>query len=105
VDETHGEPAGVRRESVWVSSIFPAASAVLLLAMAVLASWHFAQMIGVSPSDPMAIGFPLAYLVVAVIGLTWALKVRRAEPEKYRALSGPPTPDSPMPTTAVAQEA
>ena len=105
VDETHGELAGVRRESVWVSSICPAASAVLLLVMAVLASWHFAQMIGVSPSDPMAIGFPLAYLVVAVIGLTWALRVRRAAPEKYRALSGPPTPDNPVPTTTVAQEA
>lgn len=88
-------------ESVWVSRICPAASSVLLLAMTVLASWHFALMIGVAPSDPMALALPLCYLVIALLGLWWALRTRRSAPEKYAELAGPPTPTS----TPVTQEA
>jgi amino acid transporter len=92
-------------ESVWVARICPAASAALLLTMAVLASWHFALMIGVTSSDPVATALPLSYLVIALLGLRWALKVRHQEPEKYAALSGPPAPTPAVPTGSIAQGA
>jgi amino acid transporter len=89
-----------RGESVWVASICPSASAVLLLTMVVLASWHFALMLEVASSDPIAKALPLGYLLIALIGLSWALKVRRDDPVKYAALAGPPTP---VPASAVVQ--
>lgn len=91
-------------ESVWVSRICPAASSVLLLTMTVLASWHFALMIGVAPSDPMATALPLGYLLIALAGLAWALRIRRTWPQKYAQLAGAPVP-RPIPADTVTQEA
>ena len=88
-------------ESAWVALICPAVSAAALLVMAVLASAHFALMIGVAPSDPMATALPLGYLLIALIGLAWALRTRRTQPGKYAALAGPPAPIA----VPVAQEA
>jgi hypothetical protein len=92
-------------ESVWVAKIFPFTSAAMLLTMAGLASWHFAVMLGVADSDPMATAFPLGYLVVALAGLSWSLKLRRVAPAKYVALAGPPEPEVLAPAKPVAQEA
>lgn len=91
-------------ESVWVARICPTAASVLLLAMTVLASWHFSLMIGVAPSDPMAIALPLMYLIIALIGLGWVLKVRRTAPLKYAELAGAPVPQ-PALLDAMAREA
>ncbi len=92
-------------ESVWVARVCPRAAAVLLLVMAVLASSHFALMIGVSPSDPMATALPMLYVVAALIAVAWVLWIRRARPAIYAELAGPPTPTRPVPTAAVTQEA
>lgn len=105
VEAAAAERVGFQRESVWVSSICPAVSAALLLAMAVLASWHFSLMIGVAPSDPMAKVLPLSYLVIALIGLGWVLRVRRRSPQKYQGLSGPPTPELAVAAGVISQEA
>jgi amino acid transporter len=96
-----------RGETVWIARIFPALSALLLLAMTVLASWHFALMIGVAPSDPMARELPLGYLLIALLGLGWALRTRRTAPGKYTELAGPPVPApaTSANATAIAQEA
>lgn len=79
-------------ETAWVAYIAPAASSLLLLVMTVLASWRFALMIGVSPTDPMAKALPLGYALIALIGLAWALRTRRDAPAKYADLAGPPVP-------------
>jgi amino acid transporter len=93
-----------RGESARVARVYPVAASLLLLAMTVMASWHFALMIGVSPSDPMAKALPLTYALVALIGLSWALRTRREAPEKYAELSGPPVPKPVPPTDTIAQE-
>ena len=93
-----------RGESIWVARICPTLASAALLAMTVLASWHFAQMIGVAPSDPTAVVLPLLYLITALIGLAWALRVRRTAPRRYAELAGAPAPQL-VPADAVAQEA
>lgn len=92
-------------ESKWVARVCPTASSILLLVMAVLASWHFALMIGVAPNDPMAKALPLGYALIALLGLGWVLRTRRTSPAKYAELAGPPVPKPIAPTDALAQEA
>ena len=73
-------------ESVWPSRILPGAAAVLLVATMALTTAHFALLIGVTPSDPVATVIPVGFGVLFLCGLTWAVCVRKFARDRYDAL-------------------
>jgi hypothetical protein len=76
-------PAG---ETVWRRLVAPVLAAVLLLIVVVLALANFATLLGVESTSPLRWGIPLAYLVIAVLGVAWALALQRRRPTVYAAI-------------------
>lgn len=76
-------PAG---ETVWRRLIAPVLAAVLLLIVVALALANFATLLGVEPTSPLRWGIPLAYLVIAALGVAWALTLRHRRPTVYAAI-------------------
>ncbi|TDV45340.1 APC family permease [Actinophytocola oryzae] len=77
------QPAG---ETVWRRLVAPVLAAVLLLIVVVLALVNFATLLGVDPTSPLRWGIPLAYLVIAVLGVVWALALRYRRRTVYAAI-------------------
>lgn len=80
-------------ESVWPSRILPGVAAVLLVAMMVLTTAHFALLIGVTPGDPVAAAIPVGFGVLFLCGLTWAVCVKKFARDRYDALIPATLPD------------
>jgi amino acid transporter len=75
-----------RGETAWSRLIAPAISGVILAALAVLAVWHYATLLGVPPDSPAAWALPAAFAVITVAGLIWGLALRAFRPEVYAAI-------------------
>jgi amino acid transporter len=73
-------------ETVWRKLIAPVLAAILLLIVVVLTLANFATLLGVEPTSPLRWGIPLAYLVIAILGVMWALALRRRRPAVYAAI-------------------
>jgi len=73
-------------ETVWRKLIAPVLAAILLLMVVVLTLANFATLLGVEPTSPLRWGIPLAYLVIAILGVMWALALRRRRPAVYAAI-------------------
>jgi amino acid transporter len=73
-------------ETVWRRVLAPVLAAVLLLIVVVLALVNFATLLGVDPASPLRWGIPLAYLVIAILGVAWALVLRHRRPTVYAAI-------------------
>jgi amino acid transporter len=73
-------------ETVWRKLIAPVLAAILLLVVVVLTLANFATLLGVEPTSPLRWGIPLAYLVIAILGVMWALALRRRRPAVYAAI-------------------
>jgi amino acid transporter len=76
-------PAG---ETVWRRLIAPVIAAGLLLIVVALALVNFATLLGVDPTSPLRWGIPIAYLVIAILGVAWALALQRRRPTTYAAI-------------------
>jgi hypothetical protein len=66
--------------------VAPVLAAVLLLIVVVLALVNFATLLGVEPTSPLRWGIPLAYLVIAILGVVWALTLRHRRRTVYAAI-------------------
>jgi amino acid transporter len=73
-------------ETVWRRLIAPVLAAVLLLIVVVLALVNFATLLGVEPTSPLRWGIPAAYLVIAILGVMWALALQMRRPTVYAAI-------------------
>lgn len=73
-------------ETVWRRLIAPVLAAILLLVVVVLALANFATLLGVEPTSPLRWGIPLAYLVIAILGVMWARVLRLRRPAVYAAI-------------------
>ena len=71
-----------RGENAWRRLIAPALAAVLLGGIVILATVHYATLLGVPAGATAAWALPASYAAVAVIGLAWglALKIRGRRP-------------------------
>ncbi|WP_433349260.1 APC family permease [Micromonospora sp. CA-111912] len=70
-------------ESLWRRLVAPGLAAVALVAIIIVALDNFAVLLGVAPDSPLRWGVPAAFPVVALLGLHWALVLRRRRPDAY----------------------
>jgi amino acid transporter len=73
-------------ETLWRRLLAPVLAAVALVIVVVLALVNFATLLGVEPTSPLRWGIPLVYLVIAALGVVWALSLRRRRPTVYAAI-------------------
>lgn len=74
------------QDTVWRRLIAPILAALALITVLVLALVNFDVLLGVDPSSPLRWGIPSAYLVIAVLGVIWALVLNLHRPDIYRAI-------------------
>ena len=79
------------RDGVMVRIYAPALAAILIIPLIYAAVVNFATLIGVVQDDPVAVLLPAGLGAVAVIGVLWALALKRWSPQTYRRLAGPET--------------
>jgi amino acid transporter len=70
-------------ESVWHRIGAPVIGTLLLLGMTYLALTNIATLFGVEPGSPPTWVVPLAYAVLALAGVAWALVLRHTRPAVY----------------------
>ena len=75
-----------RGENAWRRLIAPGIAAVLLGGIVVLATMHYATLLGVPPGTPVAWALPASYAAIAVIGLAWGLILKLRRPHTYAAI-------------------
>jgi amino acid transporter len=75
-----------RGENAWRRLIAPALAAILLGGIVVLATLHYAALLGVPAGAPAAWVLPASYAAVAVIGLAWGLVLKFRRPQVYAAI-------------------
>ena len=75
-----------RGENAWRRLIAPGIAAVLLGGIVVLATMHYATLLGVPPGTPAAWALPASYAAIAVIGLAWGLILKLRRPHTYAAI-------------------
>ena len=75
-----------RGENAWRRLIAPALAAILLGGIVVLATLHYAALLGVPAGAPAAWVLPASYGGVAVIGLAWGLMLKIRRPQVYAAI-------------------
>jgi amino acid transporter len=75
-----------RGEGVLARIIAPAISLVLLGVIVYYAVDGFSNLLGVAPDDPIAWIIPAAFPAVGVLGVLYALVLRKARPEVYQAI-------------------
>jgi amino acid transporter len=75
-----------RGENAWRRLIAPGTAAVLLGGIVVLATLHYATLLGVPPGSRIAWVLPASYLAIAVIGEVWAVVLKDRRPDIYDAI-------------------
>ena len=75
-----------RGENAWRRLIAPALAAILLGGIVVLATLHYATLLGVPAGATAAWALPASYAAVAVIGLAWGLILKVRRPQVYAAI-------------------
>ena len=75
-----------RGENAWRRLIAPALAAVLLGGIVILATVHYATLLGVPSGSPAAWALPSSYAAVAAGGLGWALVLRARRPTVYATI-------------------
>ncbi|GAA1844642.1 APC family permease [Asanoa iriomotensis] len=70
-------------ESWWHRVGGPLVAGIFLCALTIITVVNFGSLLDAPASSPLAWGFPLAYGITAVLGLVWALLLRRSRPDIY----------------------
>ncbi|WP_433717546.1 APC family permease [Actinoplanes sp. CA-051413] len=73
-------------EDVWHRIGAPVLGTVLLLVVTYLALTNIAVLFGVEPGSTPTWAVPLAYAVLTLAGVSWALILRRSRPQVYRGI-------------------
>jgi hypothetical protein len=87
---------------MWEARVAPALAGALLVAGLWQILDAFPAFLGVAPDSPLGWILPSVFLVLAVLGIVWALILRAIQPRIYAqiGLGGPAAPaDSPRPGT------
>ncbi|MFI7432083.1 amino acid permease [Micromonospora haikouensis] len=71
------------QENLWRRLIAPGLAAVALVAIITVAVDNFAILLGVAPDSALRWAVPVAYPVAALVGVLWALVLRRSRPDVY----------------------
>ncbi|MFC8851169.1 MULTISPECIES: APC family permease [unclassified Micromonospora] len=71
------------QENLWRRLIAPGLAAVALVAIITVAVDNFAILLGVAPDSALRWAVPAVYPVAALVGLLWALVLRRSRPDVY----------------------
>jgi amino acid transporter len=75
-----------RGENVWTWIVAPILALVGLGYVIYQALTNYANLLGVDPTSALRWEFPLAYGIVAVLGLVWALVLRMTRPGVYESI-------------------
>ncbi|HUY46330.1 MAG TPA: APC family permease [Streptosporangiaceae bacterium] len=75
-----------RGENIWRRLIAPAVAAVLLGGIVVLATLHYATLLGVSAGSTAAWALPASFGAAALLGLGWALILKIRRPMLYHTI-------------------
>jgi amino acid transporter len=67
----------------WQRFIAPTLSALALLGVAWLATVNFDTLLGVAPDAPIRFAIPAAYAAVTLLGVGWALRLKKVRPHAY----------------------
>lgn len=73
-------------DTLWRRLIAPVLAALALVVVLVLALVNFDVVLGVAPTSPLRWGIPSAFVVIAVLGVIWALVLNLRRPGVYRAI-------------------
>jgi hypothetical protein len=73
-------------EDFWHRIGAPVVATILLLVMSYLALTNIATLFGVAPGSGPTWVVPLAFAVVAVAGILWALVLRSSRPDVYAGI-------------------
>lgn len=73
-------------ENAWHRTIAPVLASLALLLVLFLALQNFATLLGVDESHPLRWGVPIAYLVVALLGVGWGMVLRANRPDVYATI-------------------
>jgi amino acid transporter len=74
------------RESPWRAVVAPFVAALVLTAVLVVTVAEFAQLMGVPDSHPVRWVFPAGYALALLVGIGWALLLRRVRPKAWAAI-------------------
>jgi amino acid transporter len=67
----------------WRRIVAPLTAAVALIAVTYLATAHLDTLLGVAPDAPLRYAVPAAYAVALLLGVGWALVLKKARPDTY----------------------
>jgi amino acid transporter len=81
-------------ETAWRSTVAPLLSIVAVAIVLILVLANFATLLGVPESSPLRWGVPIAFLIVAVLGTLYGLRLRFARPDVYAVIGLGPTATS-----------
>jgi amino acid transporter len=70
-------------DGAWRRVVAPVLAAVALLVIAGLATVNFDTLLGVAPNAPIRSAIPLAYGAAMLLGIGWALTLKRIRPQVY----------------------
>ena len=73
-------------DTLWRRLIAPVLAAFALITVLALALTNFDVLLGVEPTSPLRWGIPSAYVVIAVLGVIWALVLNLYRPDVYAAI-------------------
>ena len=75
-----------RGENAWRRLIAPAAAAIMLTGIVILAVLNYATLLGVPAAATAAWALPASYAAIAVTGLAWGLILKIRRPRVYAAI-------------------
>ncbi|MFG1872087.1 APC family permease [Micromonospora arborensis] len=92
-------------EGPWRALVAPLIATVALLAILVVTVNEFDTLLGVDPHSPLRWLFPAAYAAAAVVGLVWALILRRSASHIYEAIGlGADSAAAPLRTPGILRQ-
>jgi amino acid transporter len=74
------------RDGTWRSFVAPMAAGLLLLGVIVLIWRNFAAFLGVEPTSSLSWMLPSMFILLAALGIVWALLLRAVRPSVYAAI-------------------
>lgn len=73
-------------EPFWRWAIAPAVSAIALALVFSQVVVNFHNLLGVTEDDPLRWIFPLVFVILAIIGVLWALAIKASRPQVYASI-------------------
>ena len=72
--------------SAWARLVAPALATIVLVAMVLLIVGNFDALLGTDPTSPLRWILPGIVIVAGVLGMLWALQLKRSRPDVYAGI-------------------